>query len=333
MKINENVKMKNVRSESYNYVFNKESGFFARWGKTMDSNPEFSPFGPEIADIEISTVCNMGCDYCYKSNTSSGSNMSFETLQKVITTINPNNVLTQVAFGLGATAEENPDLWKMCDWLRSVGIIPNGTVANISDETADKISSKFGACAVSYHGNKDICYNSIKRLTDRGLKQTNMHFVIYEENFEETLDVLHDIQKDSRLKLLNAIVFLSLKKKGRAEGNVFNTLSQDKFSKIVDYCFDRKIPFGFDSCSAHKFMKAIENNKDKEKLIEVVEPCESGLFSLYSNVEGKYFPCSFSEYGEGVDLTNCNNFLEMWNKNSFRNKLISNNRNCPIYNI
>jgi hypothetical protein len=62
-------KIKVVASENYNYIFNRENGFFARWGKTKEDDPEFSPFGPEILDIEISEVCNMGCTFCFPSGT------------------------------------------------------------------------------------------------------------------------------------------------------------------------------------------------------------------------------------------------------------------------
>lgn len=332
MKIFENRESRLLRSPGYNYNFNKLNGFFMRWGETAKDDPQFSPFGPEIADIEITTICTMGCSYCYKSNTSVGDNMSVDTFKKIITNINKNKQLTQVAFGLGATAEENPDLWEMCSYLKSVGIIPNGTVADITNETADKISSLFGACAVSIHKDKNICYDSVKKLTNRGMKQVNIHHVVYDSNFEETLEIFDDIRSDSRLRKLNAIVLLSLKKKGRAI-NGFNILPQNKFNLLVEKAFELSIPLGFDSCSAHKFLKAISNNPNKENLEMMVEPCESASFSLYANVYGKYYPCSFAEIGDGIDLVNCDNFNEVWNNNTFRHNLLNNNRECPLFDI
>ena len=41
------------RSEEYNYVFRKADGFFARWGKTKEHDPQQAPF-PEILDMEVS---------------------------------------------------------------------------------------------------------------------------------------------------------------------------------------------------------------------------------------------------------------------------------------
>ena len=69
---------KRVRSEYYNYDFNKETGFFARWGKTFTDDPKLSPFGPEILDIEISVgECSGNCSFCYKLNVSVVVNYDF----------------------------------------------------------------------------------------------------------------------------------------------------------------------------------------------------------------------------------------------------------------
>lgn len=48
MLISETPKKKLICSKEYNYRFDKETVFFARWGKTKEEDPLFSPFGPEI---------------------------------------------------------------------------------------------------------------------------------------------------------------------------------------------------------------------------------------------------------------------------------------------
>ena len=77
-----------VRSPLYNYNFCKKTGFFARWGKTKDDDPKFSPFSPEILDIEISVNgCPNGdiCPMCYKDNSSQpATNMILETFTSII---------------------------------------------------------------------------------------------------------------------------------------------------------------------------------------------------------------------------------------------------------
>ena len=75
--------MKKVRTPEYNYNFDMSTGHFERWGKTIEDDPTYSPLGPEILDIEISTICSQGCKFCYKKNTSVGENMSLETFKRL----------------------------------------------------------------------------------------------------------------------------------------------------------------------------------------------------------------------------------------------------------
>lgn len=165
--------VKCFRSEHYNYNYDKASGYFMRWGKTSEDDPQFSPFGPEIWDCEVTTICGgiskQGpCRFCYKGNTPIGMNMSFDTFKRTFNKFP--KVLTQIAFGADAKCESNPDLWKMMEYAHLNGIVPNITVAEISDDVADNLAKYCGAVAVSYY-DKDTCFDSIKKLTDRGMKR------------------------------------------------------------------------------------------------------------------------------------------------------------------
>jgi hypothetical protein len=343
----ENKYRKSYRYPGYNYDFNKINGYFERWGFTYEDDPIYSECGPEILDIEITDICNgpggVPCPFCYKANTPNGKNMSFDTFRTILDNISQTKTLTQCAFGVDAQAESNPDLWKMMEYCRNHPknpIIPNITVADISNETADKLVKYCGACAVSaYQVDKNLCYNSVKKLTDRGMKQVNIHCMISKETLQFTYSVLNDIKHDKRLIGLNAIVFLSLKQKGR--GINHNPLSKTDFQFLIDFCLENNISFGFDSCSAKKFENSIKGHEKEKEFLQLSEPCESGIFSFYINVDGKFFPCSFAEgerdWKKGIDCTVNINFLEdIWyNKRvkNFRKKLLKCNRHCPIYNI
>src|ERR1035437_5774129 len=80
-----------IKSKNYNYVFDKKTGRFARWGSTMEDDPQFAPF-PEILDIEITKSCGgipdengveAPCKFCYKSNIPGRESMSFETFKSI----------------------------------------------------------------------------------------------------------------------------------------------------------------------------------------------------------------------------------------------------------
>ena len=298
-----------LKSDSYNFVFNKDSGFFARWGKTKEEDPTYSPVGPEIADIEISTKCKgvegVGvCKFCYKSNTPNGENMSLDTFKKLFAKL-PKH-LTQIAFGIG-DIDSNPDMWAIFDYAKENGVIPNVTVngEGITDAIADRLASTCGAVAVSLY-DKDKTYNTIKKLTDRGMTQVNIHYMISNETFDRAQELLNDRLSDERLSKLNAIVFLSLKPKGRAVKNYFTSLSQERFKELVDFALSSRIGIGFDSCSAPKFLNSVKDDKNYKMYETFSEPCEATLFSSYFNVEGKFFPCSFIEgtpgWEDGIDI-------------------------------
>ena len=160
------------------------------------------------------------------------------------------------------------------------------------------------------------------------------------ETYQDCSNLLSESEDNPKLKKLNAIVFLTLKPKGDR-----NSLTPPKrvesYRTLISYALNNGIRIGFDSCGANKFLKACKGRKDYKQLEQVCEPCESGVFSSYINVEGKYFPCSFSEgetgYKEGLDVVNCNDFLkDVWFHPStvaWRKKLLGNCRNCPIFDI
>jgi len=325
--------MKNIRTPQYNYNFNINNGYFERWGNTTKDDPQYSPVGPEILDMEISTICHGGCKFCYKSNTSIGKNMSFKTFKTIVDKM---PMLTQIAFGIG-DFYGNPDLEIILSYCRNKNIVPNITVNGFDiDDNAVNILSKYcGAVAVSNYG-KEPCYGTVEKLCNAGMKQINIHQLLSEETFDKCLEVVEDSKNDTRLKDLNAIVFLSLKQRGRGEN--FHRVSDDKFRFLIDKCLEENIRFGFDSCTANKFINVIKNNPQYKYLEQMAEPCESGLFSAYINVDGIYYPCSFSEDGVGLDVVNLSfDFLnDIWYNEAtiaWRKDLISGNRNCPIYKI
>jgi len=63
MRIKSGKYIKSVASNDYNYTFDKQTGYFARWGKTREDDPVMAP-GFEILDWELSTICDNNCRFC-----------------------------------------------------------------------------------------------------------------------------------------------------------------------------------------------------------------------------------------------------------------------------
>jgi radical SAM protein with 4Fe4S-binding SPASM domain len=326
---------KTVLSPNYNYVFDKINGTFSRWGSTVDDDPECAP-SPEIADIEISTICNHGCKFCYKSNTCNGKYMTLDTFKLVFDKLP--KTITQVAFGIG-DIDGNPDLYTIMQYTRDNGIIPNITIngTRMSSHDYDKLSGLCGAVAVSLY-DYETCKTSVVELGKRGLHQVNIHCLLSEETFNKCMNIAQKVHSDPLLaKYFNAVVFLWLKPKGNR--NTLHSVSEAHYNELINYLKTNNVRFGFDSCSAPKVMNVMPEHA------EYIEPCESTLFSMYINVDGKAFPCSFSEDEcgyTGIDMLNINNFTtDVWNSeqyNRFRESVIKNKdkngcRNCPLFNL
>jgi len=349
----ENEYAKTLIGFDYNYIFLKKpkfgnnTGFFQRWGHTVEEDPMFSPIGPEILDIEISVNgCPNACPFCYKNNKNiPPTNMSLNTFKMIIDKIP--RTLTQVAFGITGV-KTNPDFIPMMEYCRSIGILPNFTLSGIdlTDPMADQLSKVAGALAVSaYQTDKNVCYNTVKMFTDRGMDQVNIHLMVSQETLQFAQEVLMDRVNDPRLSKLHAIVFLGVKPKGRAKDH-YHSLTKEQYEDLVRFSLDKGFNFGFDSCSAPKFEAAIKHmNMDPrivDRMVEASESCESSLFSAYINTHGEYWHCSFAEEQDGqefVDVVQAKDFIaDVWYSDPvkrFREKSIQSMkdgcRNCTIY--
>lgn len=177
----------------------------------------------------------------------------------------------------------------------------------------------------------------------------NIHQLLAAETYDSCFKLLDDIKNDPRLAGLNAVIFLKLKPKG--DRNKYHSLeTQEQFNVLIKTAQDKDIAVGMDSCTAPLMLKFAEQN-NQEEIVPSIEPCESGLFSIYIDVDSRLFPCSFSPgcegWVDGIDVLNAQNFIkDVWfsdRLNEWRKKLLFSNckgcpvskhcRSCPIYNI
>lgn len=333
----------------YNCFFDKLTGLNLRFGKMLDDDPDVCKLGPEILDLEVSiNGCvpvkgSENCKYCYKCNTSApATNMRFETFKKIVGTFPIN--LSQIAFGITGL-KTNPDLPKMFEYCRQIGIIPNLTTvgADMDDDMKDMICKYAGACAVScYPGAKELCYKTIDELHtyakgaySRDL-HVNMHILVSKSNMSHLHEVLQDIA-DGKVPGLRSVVLLRIKPCGRAK-RMDCTVSHDMYKEVVEFCMKNKISFGFDSCSATPVMEVLKEIGHPE-LCNCCESCESGRLSSYINVAGEYWNCSFAERTDFIKPINVlayKHSTEWWNSDEIkriRNLEHPACKSCPIYDL
>ena len=347
MKIKETDVTKVMYTPECSYAFDKRNGTMMTWGRTPDENATHSPVGPLIADIELSTIChgikNAGpCKFCYKSNNANGDSMTLDTFKKLLAkfpkTKDGKFALTQIAFGIG-DLDSNRDLWDIMAYTRKMGIIPNITINGdrLNGNTALKLKKLCGAVAISCY-DKDLCYNAVNLLTSVGMKQVNIHKLLALETINECHEILYDTKVDPRLASLNAVVFLWLKPKGKR-----NTLTPIKnkamYKELVDKALDNNLNVGFDSCSATSFLKVVKDRPNYKELETMTEPCESCCFSIYINVKGEVYPCSFCEDEKGypgINLLESTDMETVWkspNITKFREANIKGCGKCQPFKI
>lgn len=290
--------------------------------------------------------CGILVHNCYKDNSDSPpTNMSLDVYRRIISKFTRN--LEQVALGI-TDVNANPDFIEILRWSRSAGIVPNYTLTGIglTDEVVQATSELCGAVAVSvYPWTKSLAYDTIFRLTEAGMSQVNIHLMLSEQTKDFVYEVLEDSLVEERLHRLNAVVFLSVKPKGRAKGK-FTPVSLEGFKELMSFCNRCQIKYGFDSCSAQKYEAAVKasdfSDEVKKYALSLSESCESDLFSSYINVNGELWHCSFTE-GEDkffpVNVEKVDDFLrDIWYNPAvvdFRSRLLSGSvegcRKCPVF--
>jgi hypothetical protein len=346
------------------------TGFFARWGKMPKDDALLAPC-PELLDIEISTSCAQednldshysseggckgSCGFCYKSNKAHLPvyNMTLDEFKRILGKVNCNGQLTQAALGIMNT-HTNPDFFKMMEYARSVGVIPNYTCHGIDTtmQDAERTAVTCGAVAVSVLPYKEKAYDAIKMFVDAGMTQCNCHFMLANESLDRAYQTVRDMKTDKRLGGMNAIVFLQYKDKGNGKGRYTSIRDVETYKKLIDFCNEKHVNYGFDSCSAPLFLKAIEGDEKAESLAMMSDCCEAACFSSYVSSTGMFYPCSFcegeGEWVNGISVLECQDFMrDVWmhpRVMAWRSKLLGTTekckckhagscRACPVFDI
>ena len=254
-------------------------------------------------------------------------------------------LLNQIAFGI-TSPTDNQDFFKMMEYARNFDVIPNYTIkaTDMTDEVADLTVNLCGACAVSFTDNLEVTYKAVNKLLSRGMSQVNIHAVAMTDTFDTIKQIIQDVHDKNGINGLNALVLLKYKPKGTNAGK-FKALNKEQYKEIFDLATKLKVGLGFDSCSAPVYLDTVKDLENYKALSEVAEPCESTLFSVYINSYGEMSPCSFAEnenrngqdWTSGINVLNVTDFYqEVWNNErvkSFREQLLNNGRNCPLYNL
>jgi hypothetical protein len=348
------------KSPDYNFDFDKITGTFKRWGVTLEDDPNCAP-SPEIIDVELSSTvqeeeetpfgtiitpggCSgRGCggNWCYKGNKKSGNtcHMTLERFKQVFTILP--KTITQIAFGI-CSSDSHPQLFDIAKHTRDNGVAANITVNGIGFymDLAKKYAENFNAIAISINKlNIEDAIGTFFLIRQWSDMQLTFHFMLANETLEDAYLII-DKLATSNLKNIGALLFLGYKPKN-PNCNFTSVRDSSVYKKLTEYANSKGLNVGFDSCSAHMYDSTIQDHPNREKITQMIEPCESGLFSLYMSNKGIFYPCSFMEgvgdWVEGISVGDVDNFSkDVWfslKLTEWRNKLLDCKRNCPQYQM
>lgn len=355
----QNHRYKHFRSDLYNYAFDLRSGHFKRWGKTEKSQPPWSPYGPEVLNVEISAGagCPMHCAVCYKKGNTTGDtpkNMSFERfkvifdkLPSIVNKRNGKRLFFTTAINFEITSiNKHSELWDIFDYCRENGVIPNITLNGfdpMSNNTMMRVVDTCGIINVSINRtSQQTGFNQIERMLKYGANRLNIRYVVNKQSLDFLYDdLLPALTADKRLVGLHEIVFEGLKPVNR--GSAFDIMPDEEYIRLMNYLVKKKIRFSYDTCSASAFEKALSfldfNSSQKKAILERSNRCEAGLYSGYIDVGGKWWHCSFGQ-GIGkadgsIDVTQVNDFhKEVWMAEpikKWRKEVFLNQRECSLF--
>ena len=302
-------KYKLFSSADYNSVFSFVDGTLMRWGSTVDEDPVWSPFGPEIVEIEISTVCHRGCGFCYKENNARGHNMAYSTFESIIHMLPP--TVNQVTLAVG-DIDANPELSRMLSLLRerriSCTITINGE--RMTPDLYDLLAEYCSAISISLY-DRSTAYTAITEFVKRGVKQLSLQVILAEEHLELIRDIIFDMLKGDLQ--LYSLMFVVLKPLGRMK-DLHPIKDYDALVPLLDYALARGLRIGMDACSRNFQMDFLSSSVFFEHWKRQSFSCEAGSFSLYLNVDGVAFPCSLlAAQGLTGIQRDLKNFAPIWN--------------------
>lgn len=292
----------------YATFFNARTGFFARVAEPGKREPFWSPHGPELMDISITNWCDKGCVFCYKSSTRHGSHMALQDYKRVIDEAATMGT-HQVALG-GGNPNQHPDFEEILDYTWAKGVVPNYTTngRGLTDAILEATQRNCGAVAVSAYPPYDETADTIRRLTDRGIK-TNVHFIVDSESVSTAIDWLLD--PPDFMRNVNALIFLNYKPSGRKvfeEKLLRHSPRQDEFFKLATSS-EAKLKVGFDACCVSGVFARTSASTS------MVDACDAGRFSLYVSEDMTVYPCSFqSGLAKGDKLDDQTSLLNIWHR-------------------
>ncbi|MBU4099706.1 radical SAM protein [Patescibacteria group bacterium] len=277
--------------------------------KTKNKRRHFEVLNsPTLADIQITTKCNLHCPHCYASSSLNGGNIAWEDLILALDSFSDAGVF-QLALG-GGEPTLHPKFIQILKAARERGITPNLTTngKDLTSEIAEAMGRYCGAVALSAEGVEEdferrrhfkwekFC-QSAKLLKKHGNK---LVFQITAscgniEKLPRIIDCLLGFES-------YGLILLAYKPVGRGKffDDVLTVRENSLVKNIIKECLDKvenKTKIGFDCCFAKGIIELAKETFSFN--FEVVEGCSALRNSLAVTKDLDVVPCSFINHAVG----------------------------------
>lgn len=329
---------KYIISKNCNCVVDLNTNSFIRCGNTLSEVPSAGEL--EYIDMEMTNIYTETFEHQYKTKFFKKhlTFMTFKSFRNIISKL-PKS-LNHINLLVDPKCETNPDIWKILYYCKRIGITTSMIVDDIDFDKAKRISQYCKSVSVNLHENKNICLNTIERFIYHGV-MTNLNVLVSKETHHLIVNTLYNYENDYRLKGLNSIFFVGLKK---AENwQYYNKMDLQNFKRIIEHMTKRNIPFGLDPSLSSYFIEKNKNHISQYHNM-LANQCESFTFYAYIDVSGWVFPCKYYipdiQHMIGFNIFEVKSFEEMWNEKyigKIRKMFIRKNekgiRVCPLFEI
>jgi MoaA/NifB/PqqE/SkfB family radical SAM enzyme len=302
-----------------------KTGLFIRGDLPDGTRPEWSPKGPDLADIHITDYCPMFCSYCYReSDPNKSTHMSVLDFRNIL--ISMLGTVNQIAIG-GGSPQHHPQFIEFLETAHNLGVVPSYT-SNGLDMTPEIVEAtkKFcGAVAVSMH-NFEKALKCVKDLIALGVP-TAIHVILSADKIDSWTDMVRMGHNKTGVLggelPLYSCIFLMHKPIGRANWEQHPTKEQKINFMQTLRAYKGPVPLGIDSCASSSL---ISSTSLSELPVDSLGACDSGCFSVFVDEHLLVSPCSFNK----KDIFSLEDFTfqEIWKDKfqPYRDRVMS---TCP----
>ncbi len=312
MKIFENENKKYIVCNNYNCILDKKSNSFIRCGNTINEIPISGSI--EYIDVELSNIYTNIKKYPFLFKTKPLNNekyLNFNIFKKIINVL-PKS-LNHINFISDPECKTNPNLWDILEYCKLKNITTSITVDNIDKETARRLSTLCKIISVNTHQDKNICYNTIKNISDFNIKPI-LNILVSKETHHIIIRIINDYHKDSRLSNLSNLYLIGLKK--IENWRFLNDIDKKRLNDIIKNMLENNIPFNTDCQLTPYVISKYKNKLNQYHNMQFIQ-CEAFTFSAYIDVYNYIFPCRYYIPTNHFWGFNILDFDKYWNNENF----------------